>query len=135
MRKAPLSSVTTVRVFSMSTGLATSIVTPGRTAPDVSLTVPVKELWAYAALGSRRNRPAAHSAALNMRTDSLAIPQSFPLRRLPTRLRTAAGTTDRNNGDDTRKADERMRTSDAGPSIEQPWSRGTEKTAGSDGRA
>src|SRR5215510_7807222 len=93
MRKAPLSSVVTVRVFSMSTGLATSIVTPGRTAPDVSLTVPVKELWAYAAPGSRRNRPAAQSAALNMRTDSLAIPQSFPLGRLPTRLRTAPGAT------------------------------------------
>ena len=36
----PAPSVTLERVFSMSAGLLTSTVTPGSTAPDVSLTVP-----------------------------------------------------------------------------------------------
>jgi hypothetical protein len=35
----------------MRTGLATSTVTPGSTAPLVSLTVPVNELCAYAMAG------------------------------------------------------------------------------------
>jgi hypothetical protein len=69
----------TDRVFSMSTGLATSTVTPGSTAPDVYLTTPVIELWACAALGSKANIPAAKSAALSVRRYSLAIRQSFPL--------------------------------------------------------
>ena len=34
------SSVTDVRTFSMSASLAASTVTPGRTAPEVSLTMP-----------------------------------------------------------------------------------------------
>ena len=38
----PSSSVTTARTFSMRTGLAASTVTPGNTAPDVSLTTPAK---------------------------------------------------------------------------------------------
>src|SRR5689334_22027034 len=63
----------------MSTGLATSTVTPGKTAPDMSLTTPVNELWACAAPGSRARIPAANSAALNVRRYSLAIRQSFPL--------------------------------------------------------
>jgi hypothetical protein len=36
----PEESVTTVRTFSMRAGLAASTVTPGNTAPDVSLTTP-----------------------------------------------------------------------------------------------
>ena len=36
----PRSSVTTVRTFSMSSGLEASTVTPGSTAPVVSFTVP-----------------------------------------------------------------------------------------------
>src|SRR5215831_2647945 len=39
-RYCPVPSVSAVRVFSMSTGLDTSTVTPGRTPPDGSLTVP-----------------------------------------------------------------------------------------------
>src|SRR4051812_23352708 len=65
----------------MSTGLAASTVTPGKTAPDVSFTIPVNVLWACAAAGSNRNRPAAIDAALRVRANSLAIPQSFQLRR------------------------------------------------------
>ena len=41
MLNCPLPSVTTVRVFSISTGLEASTVTPGRTASDGSLTTPV----------------------------------------------------------------------------------------------
>src|SRR5262249_37764835 len=40
MRKLPDPSVTLLRVFSMSAALDASTVTPGSTAPDVSLTVP-----------------------------------------------------------------------------------------------
>jgi hypothetical protein len=36
----PAPSVVAERVFSISAGLDTSIVTPGRTAPDVSFTSP-----------------------------------------------------------------------------------------------
>src|SRR5438552_1231550 len=41
MRYSPRSSVTALRTFSISTGLDASTVTPGRTAPDVSVTTPV----------------------------------------------------------------------------------------------
>src|SRR5262245_1555356 len=40
MRYSPRSSVTALRSFSISTGLDASTVTPGRTAPDVSVTTP-----------------------------------------------------------------------------------------------
>src|SRR4029453_10340516 len=40
MRYSPRSSVTVVLIFSVRAGLAASTVTPGRTAPDVSFTVP-----------------------------------------------------------------------------------------------
>src|SRR4051812_36979673 len=43
-----------VRTCSMSAGLLTSTWTPGRTAPDVSLTTPAMLLCADAATGSRR---------------------------------------------------------------------------------
>jgi hypothetical protein len=36
----------TVRTFSIKTSLEASTVTPGSTAPDVSLTTPVIALWA-----------------------------------------------------------------------------------------
>ncbi len=38
IRNCPVPSVTAVRVFSMSTGLAASTVTPGSTAPEASFT-------------------------------------------------------------------------------------------------
>src|SRR2546425_6817110 len=40
MRYSPRSSVTALRTFSMRTGLDASTVTPGSTAPDVSVTTP-----------------------------------------------------------------------------------------------
>ena len=49
----PSTSVTAVRVFSMSAGLATSTVTPGSTPPLESVTTPVIWLWAEAAPGSK----------------------------------------------------------------------------------
>src|SRR6185436_18686896 len=48
----PLPSVTTDRAFSINAGLAASTVTPGRTAPDVSLTTPAMDACAYAAAGT-----------------------------------------------------------------------------------
>src|SRR5687767_13125960 len=52
MRYWPVSSVTTDLTFSMSAGLAASTVTPGRTAPDASLTTPAIDACAYAIVGS-----------------------------------------------------------------------------------
>src|SRR4051812_6013508 len=48
----PSPSVDTVFVFSISTSLATSTVTPGSTAPDASFTVPPIALCARAAAGN-----------------------------------------------------------------------------------
>src|SRR5262245_41316588 len=42
-QNSPPSSVTAVRTFSINTGLDASTVTPGKTAPDVSLTTPVMD--------------------------------------------------------------------------------------------
>ena len=42
IRKRPSLSVVAMRTFSMSAGLAASTVTPGSTAPDASLTTPVR---------------------------------------------------------------------------------------------
>ena len=44
MRYWPVPSVTAVRAFSIRTGLDTSTETPGRTAPELSLTTPVMDL-------------------------------------------------------------------------------------------
>src|SRR4029079_8588785 len=51
MRYWPLSSVVAARVFSISTGLEASTVTPGRMRPEASLTVPARATWAHAAEG------------------------------------------------------------------------------------
>jgi hypothetical protein len=55
IRYSPRSSVTALRTFSISTGLAASTVTPGSTAPEVSVTTPtmVAELvpWLQADAG------------------------------------------------------------------------------------
>lgn len=53
MRYKPFSSVIAVFTFSINTGLAASIVTPGITAPDVSFTVPVNTLCACANVGTK----------------------------------------------------------------------------------
>ena len=51
MRYKPRSSVTDVRTFSMSTGLAASTVTPGSEAPDASFAEPAMDACAKAAAG------------------------------------------------------------------------------------
>ena len=53
MRYSPEPSVVADRVFSISTGLAASTVTPGNTAPDESLTTPVIDACANASAGNR----------------------------------------------------------------------------------
>ena len=65
MRYWPAPSVTTVRTFSMSTGLAASTVTPGSTAPDVSRTTPAIEACARAGLAppTRYSRNTPSNAA------------------------------------------------------------------------
>ena len=52
----PSPSVTAVRTFSMSAGLAASTVTPGMTAPLVSLTTPAM-VWANVVAGNRTRNP------------------------------------------------------------------------------
>src|SRR5215831_5864211 len=56
IRYWPVPSVTTVRDFSMSTGLAASTLTPGSTAPDASLTRPAIAGWENA--GTERSNNA-----------------------------------------------------------------------------
>ena len=57
MRYWPPLSVTAVRTFSMSEGLAASTVTPGSTAPEESRTTPVIDAWARAS-GANTSNPA-----------------------------------------------------------------------------
>src|SRR4030095_2938553 len=61
----PSLSVTTLRAFSMRAGLEASTVTPGSTAPDVSLTTPAMPLadacWADAMFGTNRTPATRHS--------------------------------------------------------------------------
>ena len=47
-------SVTAVRTFSISAGLAASTVTPGSTAPELSVTTPASVTWAQALAGTSR---------------------------------------------------------------------------------
>src|SRR6476660_9629100 len=57
MRYRPLPSVTAVRTFSMSAGLAASTVTPGSTAPVVSLTSPARMACAATTRGTAATSP------------------------------------------------------------------------------
>src|SRR6185503_5705874 len=57
MRYRPLPSVTAVRTFSVSAGLAASTVTPGNTAPVVSLTSPARMACAAATRGTAATSP------------------------------------------------------------------------------
>jgi hypothetical protein len=66
----PLVSVVTERTFSMSEGLAASTVTPGSTAPDVSLTTPARDPWAAAKPGKITTRAAAMASGI-LRIDVL----------------------------------------------------------------
>src|SRR6266851_4767993 len=71
MRYSPRSSVTALRTFSMRTGLDASTVTPGSTAPDVSVTTPamVAELvpWLQAEHGGRVMNARTRKPRLGMR--------------------------------------------------------------------
>src|SRR6266853_3331101 len=51
MRYWPVPSVTAVRIFSISAGLAASTLTPGSTPPDTSFTTPAMTACANAAVG------------------------------------------------------------------------------------
>src|SRR5580765_7636081 len=85
MRYWPEPSLTTARTFSISTGLAASTVTPGNTAPDVSLTTPVMVDWAEAIVG----RMARHAPTIN----------AFPSLSTKVSLRSALSTPTRQNHD------------------------------------
>src|SRR5678810_1184940 len=86
----PDPSVTTVRTFSISAGLAASTVTPGSTAPDASLTVPEMDACAYAATGNSatQTNPASIRNARNiyrcLLLDNLVVPWNTKGRRLVT---------------------------------------------------
>jgi hypothetical protein len=54
MRYCPVSSVTTDRTLSIRTGLAASTLTPGKTAPELSLTTPVIAACAEAVDGKSK---------------------------------------------------------------------------------
>src|SRR5580765_5189429 len=82
MRYCPVPSVIDDRTFSISTELDASTVTPGRTAPDTSLTVPVIEDWARANVGNKTvNARRIHVLVSRCR-------ESLPIDRL---LRTVTG--------------------------------------------
>src|SRR4051794_31431500 len=62
MRYTPWPSETTDFTFSINASLAASTVTPGSTAPDVSVTVPVIALCARATAGMNARHPSAMAA-------------------------------------------------------------------------
>src|SRR4051812_33811162 len=66
IRYWPLLSLTPARTFSISTGLAASIVTPGSTAPELSLTVPEIEACANTDAGSK----SSHDSPTTIRCDA-----------------------------------------------------------------
>ena len=68
MRYCPDPSVATARTFSISTGLAASTVTPGRTAPDASLTTPaiVPSSCAEVDAAMARNAATTQLALMNL---------------------------------------------------------------------
>src|SRR6478735_9090673 len=76
MRYRPFSSVIADFTFSISTGLAASTVTPGITAPDVSLTVPVNALWARATAGTRTRLASTSKNVLAINFRAIMFPQS-----------------------------------------------------------
>src|SRR6186713_3377214 len=64
---APDPSVTVDRVFSIKTGLAASTVTPGRTAPEVSFTMPLIVACAKAATGNTASSRSAAAPLISTR--------------------------------------------------------------------
>ena len=74
MRYWPEPSVTAVRVFSIRTGLATSTVTPGSTAPDMSLAVPVIDALTPCARAPAGRHTANASTPINLATRPMKRP-------------------------------------------------------------
>ena len=68
MRYWPVPSVTTVRTFSVNAGLDASTVTPGRTAPDESLTTPAIVACANATRGRISTAASTTRALIELRT-------------------------------------------------------------------
>ena len=68
MRYWPVPSVTTVRTFSVNAGLEASTVTPGRTAPDESLTTPAIVACANATRGRISTAASTTRALIKLRT-------------------------------------------------------------------
>src|SRR5262245_50241192 len=62
MRYCPLPSVVAERVFSISAGLLASTLTSGRTAPELSLTVPAIAAWAKTVRGAAIHRHTTRAA-------------------------------------------------------------------------
>src|SRR5688572_17754974 len=79
IRNSPLPSLTAVRTFSISAGLAASTVTPGRTAPDVSLIKPVMDACARAAVGTRTMPTNTSNAAPHVRICPPILPLGLRL--------------------------------------------------------
>src|SRR6187401_167822 len=73
MRNWPDPSVIAVRLFSMSAGLAASTVTPGKTAPDVSRTMPAIDACAKSEWGATRTLPNTATIAASRRIESLLL--------------------------------------------------------------
>src|SRR5688572_31855287 len=67
IRYCPAPSVTAVRVFSIRAGLLASTVTPGTTAPVVSLTAPAITLWAATGRHVRTSASAALAKVVMIR--------------------------------------------------------------------
>jgi len=84
MRYWPVPSVTADLIFSISAGLVASTVTPGRMAPDVSLTVPVIAACARARFGTAARTAAARKNNLVRmflrRGESIQVHTSEPMR-------------------------------------------------------
>ena len=76
----PSSSVTPLRIFSIKAGLAASTVTPGSTAPDVSLTTPAIPLAVPRCADAT---PGSSSAD----TRSLSPTQTWPFGSMPSPIR------------------------------------------------
>src|SRR5678816_4217884 len=86
----PSPSLTTVRTFSISAGLAASTVTPGSTAPEASFTVPEMDACANAVIGNSATQinPASIRNARNiyrcLLLDNLVVPWNAKGSRLVT---------------------------------------------------
>src|SRR5215472_10353103 len=80
MRYSPRSSVTAERTFSIKTGLEASTVTPGKTAPDVSVTSPeiVAALVPWLAAGDGRR---SNARTRRPRLRERYMGSSFPRKR------------------------------------------------------